>query len=171
MKAGSGEIGDDVLAALGKMTVAFASLDSSINLWVAFYLYSDSIDYIAAYTVIPRISFRAKVERLAALYRLRLGEAGEEDKLKSAVIRITKVEEHRNRLTHGYWDGGTTERKKVLLYRHRVGGKRGYDVEHWEYSAKDLEDFVSEIKAVETELSDLILDGLSVWRKSSEEIG
>ena len=95
IRAGGTEIQDDVLAALGKVTVTFANLDASLDWFITNYLYPQLADFQASLIVTADMSARQKTKVFGALYRMRLGE-DDDDQLKDLLKTLNDVIDKRN---------------------------------------------------------------------------
>ena len=102
-----GQFDDELLSALGHMTMEFTMLDAALDNWIGMYLMpAGGMEYILASAVTANIPFIGRVEVFGALYRLLLGESHRSDELKTLLTRLGKVNEKRNSLSHSMWTRG-----------------------------------------------------------------
>lgn len=115
---------DTVARALGSVVIEFEMLDEQIRAAISFLLRRDeNIGRI----VTAELSFKNKVNLLAALFRQQKANSPDIDRLDELGARFFEIEQQRNRVVHSKWKGqlfGNSMTIQKYTARHRQGLRR-----------------------------------------------
>ena len=147
------------------MTVAFASLDGALDLYISFYITKGGgEELLVSSAVTTPMTFLSKVELFGTLYRFRLGKCHQAEELKDLLARLRYVNTERNFLSHGSWTYSSVAGKTVLIKL-----KMGREARYEELDPADIETLVTEMKGIQCHLQTFALDGSIAMCNGSQE--
>jgi len=117
-------------AAVGEVALSFSDLEQNASTKIAALLRADPV---ASATVTAQLSFKAKVDLLASLLKLRftqtpfnVGANEPEAALRELVALLTQCEELRNRVMHSTWRPSPQEKGTVRRVKETARAKHGF---------------------------------------------
>jgi len=122
-------ISDEHCLSIGKISVAFAELES----WLSSFIWSlISSEQHVGQMVTAEMSFSRKLDLLGSLFQYRCKDAQERDHLKALVSRLSDLEQQRNTVQHSLWIRQTADPTEAT--RLKITAKRKHGLSH----AKDV---------------------------------
>ncbi len=130
------------LVHIGDMTVSFALLETAIQILV-WYLIAENkrIGQI----ITAELSFRNLRGLAISLYLERNGEDSDYIILKAYMEKAAILEDRRNQITHSIWAAGK-DSQSITRIKTTAKEKKGLQLQFEDVQAKELSNFLSEIK-------------------------
>ena len=151
---------DGHLNAIGRVTVNFAMLESS----VAFLIWQlTGTEQPTAQAITAELSFRQLIALASSLYR-RYDVVGDDAaRFETILNRAVQAEERRNRITHSVWGAG---KQRETVTRIKTTAKKSVGLKHQfeQMSVSDLEAEANFIASVADEVQRFMFDQLTPIR-------
>lgn len=146
--------------AIGKITIAFAELES----WLSSFIWALMVPFSEQHIgqmVTAEMSFSRKLDLLASLFQYRCKDIQERDKLKALVTKLTKLEQERNTVQHSLWICQSDDPEEVT--RLKITAKRKHGLSHAKevLTSQPLEDLAQELQMATSELSSFMIASLA----------
>jgi hypothetical protein len=144
-------IPQDVLIALGKLTVSYGALDLTLH---------QCIQALAGTTIqisqilTSGLTFTALTDRYASLYRHKYRNAEDVAVLEAALKLVQDSTEHRNALIHSFWTGDPDT--GVLRIRVTARAKQGWRRQLTKVAAADVETVIRELDLAQDSVAETI---------------
>ena len=118
-------ISDEHCLAIGKISVAFAELES----WLSSFIWSlISSEQHVGQMVTAEMSFSRKLDLLVSLFQYRCKDTQERNLLKSLITRLSDLEQQRNTVQHSLWIRQSADPTEAT--RLKITAKRGRGLSH-----------------------------------------
>jgi hypothetical protein len=136
------------LVLIGDMTVSFALLENNLQ-QLAWLLIAQG--QRIGQIITAELSFRSLRALVLNLYLERYGKDSDYLTLKGFIEKAVTFEDRRNQITHSIWGVGNDD-QSILRIKTTAKEKTGLRYQFEDVQAKDLENFVSEIKQLVSEI-------------------
>ena len=143
-------ISDEHCLAIGKISVAFAELES----WLSSFIWSlISSEQHIGQMVTAEMSFSRKLDLLVSLFQYRCKDTQECDQLKSLITRLSDLEQQRNTVQHSLWIRQSADPTEAT--RLKITAKRRHGLSHAKtaLTSQPLESLTRDLQMAVSELS------------------
>lgn len=149
-------ISDDHCLAIGKITVAFAELESWLSSFIWALIVPFSEQHIGQ-MVTAEMSFSRKLDLLVSLFQYRCKDASKRDQLKGIVVRLSNLEQRRNTVQHSLWIRQSSDPAEAT--RLKITSKRKHGLSHAKevVTSQPLECLVQDLQIAVSELSSFMV--------------
>lgn len=117
-------INDDHCIAIGRITVAYAELDTWLSSFI-WTLIAPFEEQHLGQIITAELSFRQKLDLAAALFKYRCDDPVKRIELKALISRIEKLEARRNNVQHSLWIHQSEEPEQVTQLKITAKRKNG----------------------------------------------
>lgn len=151
-------ISDEHCLAIGKISVAFAELES----WLSSFIWSlISSEQHVGQMVTAEMSFSRKLDLLVSLFQYRCKDAQERDHLQALVSRLSDLEQLRNKVQHSLWIRQTADPTEAT--RLKITAKRKHGLSHAKevLTSQPLESLAKNLQVAVSELSSFMVTFLA----------
>ncbi|MFZ1548465.1 MAG: hypothetical protein WAT12_15450 [Candidatus Nitrotoga sp.] len=151
-------ISDEHCLAIGKISVAFAELES----WLSSFIWSlISSEQHVGQIVTAEMSFSRKLDLLVSLFQYRCKDRQERDQLKALVSRLSGLEQQRNTVQHSLWIRQTADPTEAT--RLKITAKRKHGLSHAKkvLTSQPLESLTRDLQVAVSELSSFMVTFLA----------
>ncbi|CAH1073395.1 hypothetical protein [Candidatus Nitrotoga sp. 1052] len=151
-------ISDEHCLAIGKISVAFAELES----WLSSFIWSlISSEQHVGQMVTAEMSFSRKLDLLVSLFQYRCKDAQEHDHLKALVSRLSDLEQRPNTVQHSLWIRQTADPTEAT--RLKITAKRKHGLSHAKevLTSQPLESLARNLQVAVSELSSFMVTFLA----------
>jgi len=152
-------ISDDHCLAIGRITVAFAELESWLSSFIWSLIGPFSEQHVGQ-MVTAEMSFRQKLDLLVSLFQYRCKDTQKRDELKALVARLSELEQQRNTVQHSLWIRQTSDPGEAT--RLKITAKRKHGLSHAKevLTSQPLESLAQELNAAVSDLSSFMVSFL-----------
>ena len=151
-------ISDEHSLAIGRISVAFAELES----WVSSFVWAlIGPEQHVGQMVTAEMSFSRKLDLLSSLFKFRSKNQQELDDLKSLIIRISELEQKRNTVLHSLWLRQSDNPLEVTRFKITAKRKNGLSHSKDLIEPKQLEVIVEDLQKALSEFSTFMVTFLS----------
>ncbi len=153
-------INDDYCLSIGRITVAFSQLDSWLNSLIWFLISTPEEQYLGQ-IITAEISFRQKLDLVAALFKYRCKDIDKQTELTSLIARIEKLEARRNIVQHSLWIHQSEKLDQVTQFKITAKRKNGLVHTRNIITLQSLEQLSKELNEATSDLSSFQISFLS----------
>jgi hypothetical protein len=153
-------ISDEHCLAIGKITVAFAEIES----WLSSFIWALIVPFSEQHVgqiVTAEMSFSRKLDVVVSLFKYRCTDEKERNRLKELVDRIQKLEEKRNQVQHSLWIMQSSDQSEAM--RLKITAKRKHGLSHAKeiVTAEPLEALARDLQIAVSDLSSFMVTFLA----------
>ena len=143
----------EVFAALGKVNVYFAALESQIEFLTWSLINSEQM---IGQIITSELSFKGKVNLLSSIFIYRVENEEHQDELDAILTKAIQVEERRNVVVHSQWLGGGPGPNHLRI---KKTAKKGKGIKHQfvHVSTEEIEGIADDASLVAGDLQDFLV--------------
>lgn len=145
---------DEQLKTLGKVMVAFGSLEFLLNFFIWQLIDKNNIDLGKVIT--SENSFKRNITLFASLYRLKIGNINKGDEVANLITKLTMAGQDRDKIAHSTWlmekDG-----EKISIYKITAKQKQGLKNRFEDMDVPELEKISKSIGEASKEIFSLLM--------------
>jgi hypothetical protein len=146
---------DEILLAIGRITVNFAIVEGVIAFYIEALLAPRDPDDVGR-AVTASMRFKNLVNLLSSLHRLRVDDQNEQKRLDTLLERALALEEKRNLVTHSRWGVGQNA-EKVTRWKTTARKKKGLHDEFQKMTADELHSLADELTQLHADMTNYMV--------------
>lgn len=153
-------ISDDHCLAIGKITVAFAELESWLSSFIWALIVPFSEQHIGQ-MITAEMSFSRKLDLLISLFQYRCKDTERREQLKALVTRLSSLEQQRNTVQHSHWIRQSSNPAEAT--RLKITAKRRHGLSHAKevMTSRPLEAISQDLQVAVSDLSSFMVSFLA----------
>ena len=153
-------ISNDHCLAIGKITIAFAELES----WLSSFIWALMVPFSEQHIgqmVTAEMSFSKKLDLLVSLFQYRCKDIQERETLKTLIKKMADLEQQRNTVQHSLWINQSDNPEEVT--RLKITAKRKHGLSHAKevWTSQQLEELAQKLQVEVSELSSFMVTFLA----------
>lgn len=145
-------VSEEHCLAIGRITVAFSELDSWLSSFI-WALIGPFDEQHLGQIVTAELSFRQKIDLLAALFKYRCKDIAKQLELRALLTKIAELEQKRNTIQHSLWIRQSENAEEVIRLKITAKRKNGLIHSKKVVTVEQLDEIFKKLKEATSNLS------------------